>query len=122
MSLVVSVADEMVVKAAGRGSILILVPATFAPYCAQSRSSVAVRPWRTAMMVFCYRLHVRNTAHVWRSQVMNARASDLSNSTGYARTHPVTRHLTQLQVSDQESCLVQSSYPVTKTLHRSSHP
>jgi len=73
-------------------------------------------------MAFCSRPHVRNIARGSQSQVMSAHAYDLSNWSGCARTHLATRHLTQLQVSAQVSCLVQSSYPVTKTLHRSSRP
>ena len=56
-------------------------------------------------MAFWRRLRVRSIAHVSQSQVMNVRASDLSNSTVCARTHPATRHSTRLQVSGPVSCL-----------------
>jgi hypothetical protein len=105
MLLVEPVVDEMVVKAAGHVRTSILAPATSDPCCAQSRSSVVARLWRAVMTAFCCRLRVRNIARVSQSQVMNARASGLSNSIGCARTHPATRHWTQLQVSVPVSCL-----------------
>ena len=105
MLLVESVGGAMAAKAADHGNISILAVATLGPYCAQSRSSVAARLWKMVTMAFCCRLHVRSIARVWQSQVMNARASDLSSWTGHAHTHPATKHLTLLQVSVPASYL-----------------
>jgi hypothetical protein len=105
MLLVESVGGVMAAKAADHENILILVLATSGPCCAQSRPSVVAHLWRMVMMAFCCRPRVRNTARVSQSRVMNVRASDLSNSTGYARTHPATKHLTRSQASVRVSCL-----------------
>jgi hypothetical protein len=99
MLLVESVGGVMAAKAADHGNISILVLAISDPYCARSRSSVVARLWKMVTMAFCYRLRVRSIARVSQSQGMNVRASDPSSSTGHARTHPATKHLTQLQVS-----------------------
>lgn len=115
MLLVEPLVDETVAKVADREKTSILVPAISDPCCARNRLSVVAHLWKTAMMAFCYRLRVRSIARVSQSQAMNVHASDLSNSTGYARTHRATKHLTLSRALGQVSCLAQSSYLVAKT-------